>query len=162
MKHEVKDEKAGSGFVNDVEKGDDFVATDAETVKVDEANDEEGKLTFTRPSGFKGGGACLKVILPTTGLCKTKWFLRRTLLMIIKLQNLGSRLYLVILFRLPRVVFGWEGSGNEGLVRSETFEPEELLPLKSQSKRVELHSELDTFGLSPSALSCVPAFLYPT
>jgi hypothetical protein len=26
MKHEVKDEKAGSGFVNDVEKGDDFVA----------------------------------------------------------------------------------------------------------------------------------------
>ncbi|KAJ6961271.1 hypothetical protein NC652_000243 [Populus alba x Populus x berolinensis] len=55
MKHEVKDEKAGSGFVNDVEKGDDFVATDAETVKVDQANDEEGKLTFTRPSGFKGG-----------------------------------------------------------------------------------------------------------
>ncbi|KAL9407350.1 hypothetical protein Peur_004322 [Populus x canadensis] len=80
MKHEVKDEKAGSGFVNDVEKGDDFVATDA----VDEANDEEGKLTFTRLSGFKGAGACLKVILLTTGLCKTKWFQRRTLLMIIK------------------------------------------------------------------------------
>ncbi|KAL3609095.1 hypothetical protein D5086_000115 [Populus alba] len=37
MKHEVKDEKAGSGFVNDVEKGDDFVATDAETVKVEKS-----------------------------------------------------------------------------------------------------------------------------
>ncbi|KAJ7009512.1 hypothetical protein NC653_000260 [Populus alba x Populus x berolinensis] len=120
MKHEVKDEKAGSGFVNDVEKGDDFVATDAETVKVDQANDEEGKLTFTRP-----------------------------------LQNLGSRLYLVVLFRLPRVVFGWEGLGNGGLVRSETFEPEELLPLKSQSK---IHSARHFWSLTVclELRSCIP------